>query len=92
MYFIYKTWFETLFPQLKRSGRGGERSKRSSAGTKKTVDPKEQVYDTGADESAVTTGQKTYDESWIPEGHLNRPAAKRVQSGKSSKKVKAAQE
>ena len=42
----------------------------------------------GADGPAVTTGaeaQKAYDESWIPEHHLNRPTAKRVKSGASSK-------
>ena len=80
---------------MKRGGKGGERAKRSSAGTKKALDTKEQVSIIGADGPAVTTGalaQKAYDESWIPEGHLNRPAAKRVQSGKSAKKTKVVQE
>ena len=89
LYFIYKTWIETLFPQTKRGGKGGERAKRSSLGTKKAVDPKDQVSVIGADGPAVTTGalaQKAYDESWIPEGHLNRPAAKRVKSGASKTK------
>jgi hypothetical protein len=43
----------------------------------------------GADGPAVTTtalAQKAYDESWIPEGHLNRPAARRVKSGASKTK------
>jgi hypothetical protein len=95
LYFVYVTWIETLFPQLKRGGKGGERAKRSSAGTKKAIDPKDQVSVIGADGPAVTSGslaQKAYDESWIPEGHLNRPSARRVQSGKSGKKVKVVQE
>jgi hypothetical protein len=95
LYFIYKTWIETFFPQLKRGGKGGDRAKRSSAGTKKALDTKDQVSVVGADGPAVTSGattQKAYDESWIPEGHLNRPSARRVQSGKSGKKVKVAQE
>jgi hypothetical protein len=52
------------------------------------VAPEDQVSVIGADGPAVTTGaeaQKAYDESWIPEHHLNRPAAKRVKSGASSK-------
>ncbi len=88
LYFVYKTWIETLFPQTKRGGKGGERAKRSSAGSKKAVAPEDQVSVIGADGPAVTTGaeaQKMYDESWIPEHHLNRPAAKRVKSGASSK-------
>jgi hypothetical protein len=95
LYFVYKTWIETLFPQLKRGGKGGERAKRSSAGTKKAIDTKDQVSVIGADGPAVTSGalaQKAYDESWIPDGHLNRPSARRVQSGKSGKKVKVVQE
>ena len=59
------------------------------------IGPKEQVSVIGADGPAVTTGslaQKVYDESWIAEGHINRPSARRVQSGKSGKKVKVVQE
>lgn len=94
LYFVYKTWIETLFPQTKKGGKGGERAKRSSAGTKKALDPAEQVSVIGADGPAVTSGalaQQAYDESWIPEGHLNRPSARRVKSGASSKKVKVVQ-
>lgn len=85
---MYKTWIETLFPQMKRGGKGGERVKRSSGGSKKAVDVTDQVSVTGADGPAVTSGaqaQKAYDESWIPEHHINRPKAKRVQSSASSK-------
>ncbi|TVY27242.1 Increased recombination centers protein [Lachnellula hyalina] len=88
LYFVYKTWIEALFPQTKRGGKGGERAKRSSGGSKKAVDVKDQVSVIGADGPAVTTGalaQKAYDESWIPESHINRPSAKRVKSGASSK-------
>jgi len=91
LYFVYKTWIETLFPQTRRGGKGGERAKRSSGGSKPAVDVKDQVSVLGADGPAVTTGalaQKAYDESWIPEHHINRPAAKRVKSGSSKVKTK----
>lgn len=91
LYFVYKTWIETLFPQTKRGGKGGERAKRSSGGSKKAVPVEDQVSVIGADGPAVTTGaeaQKAYDESWIPAHHINRPAAKRVKSGASTKKSK----
>ncbi|KAK5143295.1 Increased recombination centers protein 22 [Rachicladosporium monterosium] len=84
-FFIYTTWITTLFPQKRRGGKGGERAKRSSGGSKK-VDPAEQVSVVGADGPAVTSGAqlggKSYDESWIPAGHLQRPEAKRVGSGR----------
>lgn len=92
LYFVYQTWIEPYFPQTRRGGKGGERAKRSSAGTKKAVPVEEQVAVIGADGPAVTTGalaQKAYDESWIPEHHLNRPAAKRVKSGASKPKARA---
>ena len=79
-YFIYNTWITTLFPQKRRGGKGGERAKRSSGGSKK-VDPSDQVAVIGADGPAVTSGAKTYDQSWIPEHHINRPEAKRLKSG-----------
>jgi len=91
LYFIYKTWLETLFPQTRRGGKGGERAKRSSLGTKKAVAPEDQVSVIGADGPAVTTGalaQKAYDESWIPDHHINRPSAKRVKSGSSKIKTR----
>ncbi|KAF2763916.1 hypothetical protein EJ03DRAFT_283134 [Teratosphaeria nubilosa] len=80
-YFIYNTWVTMLFPQKRRGGKGGERAKKSSGGSKK-VDPADQVSVVGADGPAVTTGSKAYDESWIPAGHLQRPEAKRVGSGR----------
>lgn len=95
LYFVYKTWIESLFPQTKRGGKGGERAKRSSAGSKKAVDPVDQVAVIGADGPAVTTGalaQKAYDESWIPDHHINRPSAKRVKSGASTKKTRVGAE
>jgi len=88
LYFVYKTWIETLFPQIRRGGKGGDRAKRSSGGSKKAIDTKDQVSGISVDGSAATTGaqaQKAYDESWIPEHHINRPTAKRVKSGASSK-------
>lgn len=78
-YFIYSTWISTLFPQKRRGGKGGERAKKSSLGSKK-VDPADQVSVVGADGPAVTSGSKAYDESWIPAHHINRPEAKRVKS------------
>ncbi|KAI5359164.1 Putative translocon-associated protein (TRAP), alpha subunit [Septoria linicola] len=82
VYFIYNTWITTLFPQKKRGGKGGERAKRSSGGSK-PVDPTEQVAVIGADGPAVASGSsKGYDESWIPATHLQRPQAKRVGSGR----------
>lgn len=87
VYFIYTTWITTLFPQKKRGGKGGERAKRSSGGSKK-VDPADQAAVAGADGPAVTSGAKAYDESWIPAQHLQRPEAKRVRSGTPKTKVK----
>ena len=94
VYFIYNTWITTLFPQKKRGGKGGERAKRSSGGSKPAVPTNEQVSVIGADGPAVTTGaavggiggaNKAYDESWIPAAHLKRPEAKRVGSGRSGR-------
>ncbi|KAF2806281.1 uncharacterized protein BDZ99DRAFT_510695 [Mytilinidion resinicola] len=86
LYFIYTTWITTLFPQKRRGGKGGERAKRSSGGSKK-VDPTDQASVVGADGSAVTSGAK-YDESWIPAAHLQRPEAKRIRSGTPKTKPK----
>ncbi|KAF2646059.1 hypothetical protein P280DRAFT_512266 [Massarina eburnea CBS 473.64] len=88
VYFIYNTWIATFFPQKRRGGKGGERAKKSTAGTK-PVDPSEQAAVVGADGPAVTTGSKGYDESWIPAVHLNRPEARRVKSGAPKTKVKS---
>ncbi|MBE7180088.1 MAG: hypothetical protein INR71_02585 [Terriglobus roseus] len=86
-WFIYTTWITTLFPQQKRKGKGGERAKKSSGGSKR-VDPANQTAVSGTDGPAVATGSKTYDESWIPAQHLQRPEAKRVGSGRGTPKSK----
>ncbi|MCJ1311197.1 hypothetical protein MMC25_004868 [Agyrium rufum] len=85
VYFIYKTWITTLFPQKARGGKGGDRARRSTTGQKK-VDPADQASVIGADGPAVTSGAKAYDESWIPAGHMNRPEARRLKSGGSRPK------
>jgi len=87
-YFVYNTWITTFFPQKKGRGKGGERAKKSSLGSKK-VDPADQVAVVGADGPAVTSGAKAYDESWIPASHLQRPEAKRIRSGTPKTKPKA---
>ncbi|PNS19385.1 Increased recombination centers protein 22 [Sphaceloma murrayae] len=79
-YFIYNTWITTFFPQKRGKGKGGERAKKSSGGSKK-VDPADQVSVVGADGPAVTSSAQAYDQSWIPAHHLQRPEAKRVGSG-----------
>ncbi|KAE9577476.1 Increased recombination centers protein [Colletotrichum fructicola] len=82
LYFVYKTWIEALFPQAKKA---------------KTAKKVRQVNVTvplaEADTTAVASSTgKDFDESWIPEHHLNRPVAKRVKSGASGKvKTKVAE-
>jgi len=86
-YFIYSTWIKTLFPQTKRGGKGGERARTSTKG--KRVDPADQVAVGGADGPATTSGAKTFDASWIPAQHLQRPEARRIRSGTPKTKPKA---
>jgi len=74
LYFVYKTWIEALFPQAKRP--------KTIKKAKKVVDISEPL--SGSESAGVTSG-KEYDESWIPDHHINRPVAKRVKSGASGK-------
>ncbi|KAI0135773.1 hypothetical protein F4814DRAFT_402489 [Daldinia grandis] len=78
-YFVYKTYIEALFPQPKRTP-STKTTKKSR--TPATVIEKEPL--SGGEGSATGT-DKGYDESWIPSDHLNRPSARRVKSGASSK-------
>ncbi|KAL2753894.1 hypothetical protein ACRALDRAFT_1075855 [Sodiomyces alcalophilus JCM 7366] len=73
-YFVYKTWLEALFPQAKR-GKSGKKVKQV-------------VTAPAADSDAIagaTGSGKAYDESWIPEHHINRPVARRVKSSTGGK-------
>ncbi|POR33364.1 Increased recombination centers protein 22 [Tolypocladium paradoxum] len=77
LYFVYKTWIEALFPQAKRT--------KSTKKSKKVVDADAAL--SGSESVGASTGaSKTYDESWIPNHHMNRPSAKRVKSTASNKK------
>ena len=89
-WFIYNTWVTTLFPQKRGRGKG-DKTKRPTAGAKRT-DTGDQIAVGGVDGPAVATGAKSYDESWIPAQHLQRPEARRVGSGRASTpKTKARQ-
>ena len=76
IYFFYTIWILPYFPA---KGKGGERAKRSSGGSKR-VDPSEAIPVVGADGPAVTTGS-AFSQDWIPAHHLSRPEARRVKSG-----------
>ncbi|KAK8110417.1 uncharacterized protein PG998_006874 [Apiospora kogelbergensis] len=71
-YFVYNTWFASFFPQTKKP-----------RAPKAVVIEKEPL--SGGEGSGVDV--KTYDESWIPQDHINRPTARRVKSGASKKKM-----
>ncbi|GKT49339.1 increased recombination centers protein 22 [Colletotrichum spaethianum] len=81
LYFVYKTWIEALFPQAKKA---------KSSKKARTVSVTVPLADSDAAAEATSTG-KSYDESWIPEHHINRPVAKRVKSGASGKLRKGAE-
>lgn len=70
-YFVYNTWFAAFFPQTKKP-----------RAPKAVVIEKEPL--SGGEGSGV---DKSYDESWIPQDHINRPTARRVKSGASKKKL-----
>lgn len=77
LYFVYKTWIEALFPQAKRSRSslgGGKKHRKTAA-----ADADGGAL-SGSESIGTATGSKTYDESWIPDHHINRPVAKRVKS------------
>ncbi|KAI2784946.1 hypothetical protein F4815DRAFT_143816 [Daldinia loculata] len=78
-YFVYKTYIEALFPQAKRT----PSTKPSKKG--RTPAPVVEKEPLSGGEGSATGTDKGYDESWIPSDHLNRPAARRVKSGASSK-------
>jgi hypothetical protein len=83
-YFVYKTWIEALFPQAKRPKTIKGKAKKASY-AEVVAEP------TSGNESADATAtgtDKAYDEQWIPAHNINRPVAKRVKSGASSKSRK----
>ncbi|RFU80898.1 translocon-associated, alpha subunit [Trichoderma arundinaceum] len=73
LYFVYKTWIEALFPQAKRT-------RAPKKPVQKAADPADAL-------SGSESAGKTYDESWIPDHHINRPVAKRVKSSAGKKKT-----
>jgi hypothetical protein len=75
LYFVYKTWIEALFPQARRT--------KSTTKKVKKVETEDPL--SGSESTGITTGAKEYDESWIPDHHINRPVAKRVKSSASAK-------
>ena len=62
---------------------GGKKAARKAAVAVAEPEPQ-----SGYDSAGATSGgdgSKSYDESWIPNHHINRPVARRVKSGASGK-------
>ncbi|KAL8392651.1 hypothetical protein RB595_002737 [Gaeumannomyces hyphopodioides] len=81
LYFVYKTWIEALFPQAKRAPRPKKPVAAPAAPVKKVEEPL-----SGNESAGATSGADgSFDASWIPAHHINRPVAKRVKSAKKAK-------
>lgn len=87
LYFVYKTWIEALFPQAKRPKTPRGKSARKSLAADADADVLS-GSEAVSPSLAAASGSSTLDQSWIPEHHLNRPAAKRVKSSASAKSKK----
>lgn len=72
LFFVYKTWIETLFPKAKRP-RVAKKARKVEV-----PDPLSGNESTGG---AAASGGESFDASWIPSHHINKPVAKRVKSG-----------
>ncbi|OAR01006.1 hypothetical protein LLEC1_02177, partial [Akanthomyces lecanii] len=71
LYFVYKTWIEALFPPAKKAPRTPKKAKKIDADAALS----------GSESTAAATGSSKYDEQWIPDHHIARPAGKRSKSG-----------
>lgn len=91
---MYKTWIEALFPKAKRakaSKKGGAAAAAPALRKSATSDLKDSALSGNESAGAATGTDKEYDESWIPDHHINRPQARRVK-GSYKSKTKAAAE
>ncbi|CAH0024114.1 unnamed protein product [Clonostachys rhizophaga] len=75
LYFVYKTWVETLLPAAKRAPKTPKKAKKIENDGALS----------GSESITVSPTGKTYDESWIPDHHINRPPTKRGKSAKGKK-------
>ncbi|KAI1007654.1 hypothetical protein K3495_g570 [Podosphaera aphanis] len=87
IFWIYKNWIKSLLPETKRGLKSGEHTRRSNTNNRSAV-PEDDTSRKGLDAPSPsgTQATKTYDESWIPEHHLNKPVARRVKNGGVKKK------
>ncbi|RKF77550.1 Increased recombination centers protein 22-2 [Golovinomyces cichoracearum] len=80
VFWAYKSWIQPLLPQTKRGTKSGEQIKRSNNFTETPGSSENQARAVSS-----ATGQKLYDESWIPEHHIKKTTAKRSKGGSTKK-------
>ncbi|RKF53641.1 putative signal sequence receptor alpha chain [Erysiphe neolycopersici] len=91
LFWAYSSWIKPLLPQTKRGVKGSEYVKRSYKLDKASNSPKNQntTLDSGSSSDTPTVvGTKAYDESWIPDHHIKKPAVKRIKGNSSKMNLK----
>jgi len=85
-YFIYAYLLRNFFGGASKNKT--QRSRKQPARTKSSAQSSAGNYTSDSDKGGATTSGVSYDESWIPKEHLQRPEAKRVRSGTPKTKAK----
>ncbi|POS86898.1 hypothetical protein EPUL_001668 [Erysiphe pulchra] len=91
LFWAYSSWIKPLLPQTKRGLKGEEYVRRSNKLDKASIPSKNQnttLDSSSSSDTPTSLETKAYDESWIPDHHIKKPAVKRVRGSNSKKNSK----